>query len=177
MGANAFDLIIIVLLAWSAYKGFSKGIIASAASLIALFFGIWGAIKFSNITASYLTGVINVDEKLMQIIAFAVTFIGIVIAVHFIAKAVEGLAKAIALGIVNRIFGAAFGVLKFAFIISVIMFFINAIDSKTSILSQEFKQDSLFYNPISEFAPGVFKHLNFDEIKEEVEEKTNAIHI
>ncbi len=175
MGANGFDLVVIVLLAWSAYRGFSKGIISSAATLIALLFGIWGAIKFSSITASYLVGFINVDEKVMGIIAFAVTFVGIVIGVHFLAKAVEGLAKAVALGIVNKVFGAAFGVLKFAFIISVILFFINAINSNTGFLSNDFKEKSLFYEPISKFAPSVFKHLDFDEIKKEAEEKTESI--
>lgn len=175
MGANAFDLIIIVLLAWSAYKGFTKGIIASAASLIALLLGVWGAIKFSSITAGYLTGVINVDAKIMEIVAFAVTFVLIVIVVHFIAKAVEGLAKAVALGIVNKVFGSAFGVLKYAFIISIIMFFVNAIDSKAAILSSDFKAKSLFYKPISNFAPTVFKRLDLDQIKNEVEEKTNSI--
>lgn len=177
MGANAFDLIVIVLLAWSAYRGFTKGIISSAASLLALLFGIWGAIKFSSITASYLTGVINVEEKLLGIIAFAVTFVLIVVGVHFVAKAVEGIAKAVALGIVNKVFGAAFGALKIAFIISVIMFFINAADSKGNFIEPEFKTESLFYGPISNFAPTIFKKLDFEEIKKEVEEKTDAISI
>lgn len=169
MGANAFDLIVIVLLAWSAYKGFNKGIIASAASLIALLLGVWGAVKFSDITASYLTGVINVDEKVLGIIAFAVTFILIVIGVHFVAKAVEGVAEAAALSIVNKVFGAAFGVLKTAFIISVVLVVLNAANKNLDILSPEFKQKSLFYKPISRLAPSVFTYLDFDEIKREVQ--------
>jgi len=177
MGANAFDLIVIVLLAWSAYKGFNKGLISSAASLIALLLGVWGAIKFSNITAGYLTGVINVDEKVLSVIAFAVTFILIVIAVHFIAKAVEGLAEAVALGIVNKVFGAAFGVLKFAFIISVILVVLNAANRNMEFLSPDFKQESLFYKPLSNFAPSIFKYLDFNELKDEVKEKTDNIKI
>jgi len=177
MGANAFDLIVIVLLAWSAYKGFSKGLIASAASLIALLIGVWGAVKFSSITASYLTGVINVDEKVLGIIAFAVTFILIVIAVHFIAKAIEGLAEAVALGVVNKVFGAAFGVLKSGFIISIILVVINAANRNLEILSPDFKQKSLFYKPLSNFAPKIFKYLDFEEIKEDVQNKAGSINI
>jgi len=177
MGANAFDLIVIVVLAWSAYKGFNKGLISSAASLIALLLGVWGAVKFSDITASYLTGVINVDEKVLGVIAFAVTFILIVIGVHFVAKAVEGLAEAVALSIVNKVFGAAFGVLKIAFIISVILVVLNAANRNMEFLSPEFKQKSLFYKPISDFAPSIFKYLDFEEIKEEVQDKTEGIEI
>ncbi|MBI9067001.1 MAG: CvpA family protein [Salinivirgaceae bacterium] len=177
MGANAFDLIVIVLLAYSAYRGYSKGLISSAASLIALLIGVWGAIKFSSITAGFLTDFLNVDEKVMGIIAFAVTFVLIVIAVHFIAKTIEKLAEAVALGVVNNIFGAAFGVVKIAFIISVVLVVINAANAKMSFLSSEFKNQSLFYNPIAKFAPSIFKYLDFEDIKEKVEDKTEGINI
>jgi len=177
MGSNIFDLVVIVILAWSAYRGFSKGLIAAAATFIALLLGVWGAIEFSNITSGFLTNHINVDEKVMGIIAFAVTFIGIVIGVHFIAKAIEGLAKAVALGIVNKIFGAAFGVLKSAFIISIVLFFVNAINSKLDLITTDFKNGSMLYDPISKVAPSVFKYLDIEEIKQEVEEKKEIISI
>lgn len=177
MGSNIFDLIVISILAWSAYRGFSKGLIAAAATFIALLVGVWGAVKFSSITAGYLAGHINVDEKVMGIIAFAVTFIGIVIGVHFVAKAIEGLAKAVALGVVNKIFGAVFGALKTAFIISIVLFFVNAINSKLGLISTDFKNGSILYDPISKVAPSVFKYLDFDEIKNEVEEKRDIINI
>lgn len=165
MSSNVFDIIIIVLLAWSAYRGFSKGIISSLASLSALLLGVWGAIQFSKITASYLIDIISVEEKLLGIIAFAITFIGIVIAVHFIAKLVERLVKAVALGFVNKLFGAVFGVLKIAFIVSVALFFVNAINSKTGFLSHNFKENSIFYKPIEKFAPLIFDYLDFKEMK------------
>lgn len=177
MGANAFDLIIIVVLAWSAYRGFSKGLISSAASLIALLLGVWGAIKFSNITAGYLVNWIQVDERVMSVIAFAATFVLIVVGVHFIAKAIEGLANAVALGIVNKVFGAAFGVLKTAFIISVVLVVLNAADSRIGFLGPGFKDESMFYDPIARFAPAIFKKLDFQDIKKEVEEKTESINI
>lgn len=177
MSSNAFDLIVIVLLAWSAYRGFSKGLISSAASLIALLLGVWGAIKFSDFTAGYLVQWIQVDEKVMAVIAFAVTFVLIVIAVHFIAKAIESLADAVALGIVNKVFGAAFGVLKTAFIVSVILVVINAANARLGFLSPDFKQESMFYKPIAGFAPSVFNKLNFEELKKDVEEKTESLNI
>lgn len=177
MGANAFDLVVIVLLAWSAYKGYNKGIIAAAASLIALLLGVWGAVKFSDITASYLSGIINVDEKVLGIIAFAVTFILIVIGVHFVAKAFEGIAEAAALGIVNKVFGAAFGVLKIAFIISVILVVLNTANKNFGFLSPEFKETSLLYKPISRFAPSIFNYLDFDQIKKEVQGKKETIDV
>jgi membrane protein required for colicin V production len=177
MGSNVFDIIVIVLLAWSAYRGFNKGIISSAASLVALLLGVWGAIRFSAITAGYLSGVINVNERIMNIIAFAVTFILIVIAVHFVARAVEGLANAVALGVINKIAGAAFGVLKIAFIISVVLVLVNAADKKGSLIDPQFKQKSLFYKSLSNFAPTIFERLNFEELKQKVDKTKDAIDV
>ena len=41
-----FDLVFLVILVWAAYRGFSKGVILQAATLLALVLGIFGAIKF-----------------------------------------------------------------------------------------------------------------------------------
>lgn len=174
MGANAFDIIVIVLLAWSAYRGFSKGIISAAASLIALLIGVWGAIKFSSITAGFLVNYIHVDQKVMSIIAFAVTFILIVVLVHFVAKTVEKLAEAVALGIINKIVGAAFGVLKIAFIISVVLVVLNAANAKLNFLDESFKKESILYEPLAGLAPMVFNYLDFEDIKGKVENKTGV---
>lgn len=177
MGANIFDVIIIVLFAWSAFKGFSKGIILSAASLLALLLGIWGAIKFSDATGDFLAGFVHVQPRIMHIIAFAVTFIVIVIAIHFIAKALEGIADAASLGVVNKVFGAAFGVLKTVFILSVAIYIINVANIKFGFITPEFKDKSLFYNPISKFAPAVFKKLNVDQIQDNIEQAKDAIDV
>jgi len=170
MSSNIFDLVAAILLVWSSYKGFSKGLISSAASLIALLIGIWGAVKFSGITSVYLSGVINVDKNVLGIIAFALTFILIVIGVHFVAKAVEGLARAVALGFINKIFGAVFGALKTAFIISVVLVFVNTINNNIHFLSDGFKKGSVLYKPLSNLAPAVFKYLDFEKIKDAAED-------
>lgn len=177
MGANIFDIIIIVLLVFGAFKGFSNGLIASAASLIALFLGIWGAIKFSTMVAGYLSQYIEISEKYLGIVAFAITFLGIIIAVHFIAKAVEGLAEAVSLGIANKVFGAAFGAIKIAFILSVIITVINSATNNSKVFNQEMREKSLFYKPVASMAPFVFKHLQFDQIKKGIQDKTATIAI
>jgi len=177
MGANAFDIILIVLFAWSAYRGFVKGIILSAASLLALLLGVWGAIKFSAVTGGFLADFIHVETRILQVIAFAVTFIGIVIAIHFIAKAIEGIANAVALGVVNKVFGAAFGVLKSAFIISVVLYIINVANVNLGFISTEFKEKSLFYSPVSKFAPVLFKKLNVDQLKDNDEQAGESVDV
>ncbi len=172
MSTNIFDLVIILLLAFSAYRGYSKGIIASAASLAALLLGVWGAIKFSSLMAGWLKTFIHTDEKIITWIAFAGVFIIVVIGVNLIAKALEGIAEMSALGFVNKVFGAAFSVLKTAFIVSILLVILNTLNWNFNFFSPQLKHDSLFYNPISKFAPSVFNSLNFDGLKQKVEQKT-----
>ena len=110
---NYFDIIIIIPLLWGGYKGFKKGLIIEVASIVALLLGVWGGIKFSSISANYLGDMFSISEKLMPLISFALTFILIVIAVFAVAKLIQKVVKVVALSTVNKVAGAAFGILKF----------------------------------------------------------------
>ncbi|MFA6404061.1 MAG: CvpA family protein [Salinivirgaceae bacterium] len=173
MNANIFDVVVIGVLVLGAFHGYIKGLISSAASLAALLLGVWGAIKFSGFIASFLSGWMHTNERTTNIIAFAVTFVLIVIAIHLIAKVLEGIAEASALGVVNKVFGSAFGVLKYALLLSIVLVVINAI--RPSAISPELKQKSLFYKPIASFAPTIFHRLKFEELKKEAEEKVGVV--
>lgn len=166
MTMNILDLIILIPLAWSAYKGYSKGLIISIASLLALLLGIYGAIRFSDITSSYLIEHFELSSQYLPHISFALTFIIIVVGIHFLARVLDKIVKAVALGFVNRISGAFFGIIKTAFIISVIILLVNKFDEKTGLLKAEQKEGSLLYEPLSKVAPLIFPYLDFEKLNE-----------
>lgn len=159
-----FDIIFIALLGWALYRGFSKGLIVQAATLAALILGIFGAIRFSDLTSQFLLDNTSLSTEYLPLIAFAITFIGIVVLVHLSAKLVERLIKAVALGFVNRILGAAFNILKFSFIISVVLVVLNTIHAKHPFLPEDKVEESALYRPLSSLAPMVFPYLNFDQL-------------
>ncbi|PLX20395.1 MAG: colicin V production protein [Marinilabiliales bacterium] len=167
---NTVDLVFAILLLWAAYRGFSKGFIVQLATLAALLLGILGAVMFSDFTSSLIIKKFEVSGQYLPIISFAVTFIAIVIAVHILAKALNKLIDAIALGIVNRLLGVLFSVLKVAFIVSIILVLINKADNKYNFIPDETKENSILYKPLSNFAPMIFPYLNFEKIKEKMEE-------
>jgi len=174
---NYFDLIFVIPLLWGAYKGFSKGLIVSVASLVALLLGIYGAIRFSGFIGTLVDDTIHVQENYLPLIAFALTFVGIVVGIHFLAKLITKLVDAVALGWLNTIAGIAFGLLKAAFIISVFIFIFDKIDSNQNFISKDVKNESLLYEPIKILAPAIFPTLNEfklepqipDQILEEVQ--------
>lgn len=163
---NYIDLIILIFLLWSVYRGFKNGLIIEVASLAALILGIFGAIKFSYMTSDFLVEKFEMTTKYLPLISFAITFVVIVIVVHLLAKALDKLVKAVALGFINRLFGILFGVVKTAFILSIILVILNTIDRKTQFLPEDKIEESLLYKPISAFAPLIFRDLNFESIRE-----------
>ncbi len=162
---NYIDLILLIFLLWSAYRGFRNGLIIEVASLAALILGIFGAIKFSYMTSDFLVEKFEMTTQYLPLISFAITFVIIVVVVHLLAKALDKLVKAVALGFINRILGVLFGVIKTAFILSIILVILNTIDRKTHFLPEEKIEESLLYNPISAFAPIIFHDLNFESIR------------
>lgn len=167
---NYIDLILVIPLIWSAYRGFTKGLIINAASLAALLLGIYGAIRFSYFTSEILINKFDLNSQYLAIISFAITFIVIVFAVHILARVLDKLVKAIALGLVNRIFGILFGVIKTAFIISIILVILNNIDERAHFLPGEQIRKSILYQPLSRFAPMIFPFLDFKKFKNDFDE-------
>jgi membrane protein required for colicin V production len=164
---NFIDIILLVIIIWAAYKGFSKGLIIQAASLAALFLGVFGAIKFSGYTAYVLTEKLDFKGDYLQLTAFAITFVLIVIAVHFVARLTEKFFKVVALDFVNRILGLLFSTIKMAFIISIVLVIINTIDYRAPFLPREKVNKSLLYRPISALAPMIFPYfkMEYEKIK------------
>lgn len=167
---NYVDIVLVIPLLWFCFKGFKNGLIIEAASLAALFLGVYGAYRFSGYTAVLLIEEMGLESEYISLISFAITFILIVIAVHFLAKLLDHLIKAVALGFVNRLLGLVFGAAKFAFIISVLLGLINHFDKQEKVISSGLKQGSLLYEPLSKFAPMIFPYLNLDGF-EELEDK------
>jgi len=174
---NTVDLVFGILLLWAAYRGFTKGFIVQLATLAALLLGILGAVLFSDFTSDLIIKKFDVTGQYLPILSFAVTFLVIVIAVHLFAKMLNKLIDAIALGVVNRLLGVLFSLLKTGFIVSIILVLINKADNRFNFIPNETKENSLLYKPLSNFAPMIFPYLNFDKIKEKIEEEQSNIGI
>lgn len=153
---NYIDIIILIILGFAVIRGFINGLVIEIASLAALIFGIWGAIKFSGFTSVKLYEYFDMSGQFIGIISFIITFLIIVVIIHFIGMLINKLMEAIALGFLMKLLGTVFGLLKTALIMSVIFVVLNSIDSRKHFLPAEKLQESILYNPISDIAPALF---------------------
>lgn len=168
---NFLDIIFIVPLLFALYRGFKKGLIHMIASLAALLLGIIGAIKLRPVFAALLDSVFNIAPEHLNVIAFAVAFLAIVLVVHIVGFLVDKLIKAVALNLVNRLLGMAFGLVVTAFVISMILWPVNEVNQEKQIIKPKHIEGSLLYKPLSAFAPAVFPYLKKQEWKQYVPKK------
>ncbi len=170
---NYIDLIIIILLVASAIGGLTKGLIYEVASLIALVAGVWGAIKFSGAIEGFIVRQFNVTYEHLNIIAFFITFILISILVHFLAKAIEHAFESVSMGPVNRILGMIFATIKSAFVIGIILLFIEGIDKVVPVVPEKKIQEAKLYTPLRNLSINTLPFLKglFEDIKKEVDPK------
>jgi len=153
---NYFDIIVIIPMAWSLYKGFTKGFVIEVATLLALVLGIYGGLNFSNYASDWLKANWDVSAKLLPIFSFFLTFIAIVLVIHMIARLIEKFVKLAALGIVNRLMGAIFSLAKVILISSVLVYILDTIDLQYyDVISDEFREESVLYEPLSVIAPTI----------------------
>ncbi len=172
---NYIDIIIAIPLLWGLYKGFTKGIILEAATLIALGLAIWGAVKFHDFVTVWMRESLNWTSKYMPVISFALIFIGVLVLVFAIAKLLEKIIKAVALGFLNKLAGGVFGILKFGLILSVVIFLLNAIEKNYSFIPPDIKNKSVLYEPVGKIAPLIIpglkdSKLNKTSLKQSIQE-------
>lgn len=160
------DIILGLLLLLGLWKGFNNGLLIELASIVALIAGIYGAIHFSYITGDYLTQQLNWEEHYVTIAAFIVTFVLIVVAVHFAGKLLTKVANIALLGLLNKIAGAIFGTLKVAVILGAILIFFNRLNTNLKFISEEAQNESVLFNPIKEIGALVFDTILRKELAE-----------
>ena len=150
------DIIILALLLFGLINGLRKGFFVEVASLVALIAGVYGAIHFSNFVADFLMEKVDWNERTVNITAFIITFVVIVLLIALAGKALTKLADFAMLGILNKLLGGIFGLLKMAVILSVILIIFESLNKNLPFTDKEDLEDSMLYEPIKNLVPSIF---------------------
>jgi len=152
---NAIDIIIIIPLIWFGFKGFRNRLIKEAGSLAALILGIWGAMKLSVYTEQYVDSYTSASAQYIPVIAFAVTFLAIIIGVFLISGLLDRFVNTINLDWLNKLGGVVFGALKIAFILSGIIFMFNRFNHDKQWVKTDYLNGSLLYGHVEKLVPAI----------------------
>jgi len=162
---NWLDVVLIIPLLWFTYKGFRNGFVVELASLAALILGIIIALQFSFYTEALLREYFDISDQYLYILSFAITFILVALLVFLAGKIIHKLVNIIALGFLNRLAGALFGLLKTALVLSVIIYFLNGFDTGSSLIKPETKENSQLYDPIESIVPLIIPKLRIGNLE------------
>jgi len=150
------DIILTVVLILGIIKGFRNGFFVELASLVSILLGIFVAIKFSYLTQSYLEQHGNWNPKTVQVAAFALTFVIVIIIVSMLAKIFTSIANFAFLGLLNSLLGALIGFLRTILVMSVLLNLFQKLNVIQNIIPVECKKKSVLYMPIREISKTIY---------------------
>lgn len=164
------DIVLGSLLAFGLYKGIRNGLFVEVASLLSLLLGIYFAVKFSILTAEIISGFVHWNPKTIQVTAFILTFILIVVGISLLAKFLTGIADFAQLGWINKLGGGFFRVLKTILIISIFLNLFEKVNFNHFFAKKETLDNSTFYRPIQKTAAFIYPSIEkwYDNLKHEV---------
>lgn len=149
------DVIVVILLMIAIFKGVSKGLIIGIFSFLSIIIGLAAAIKLSAVAATYLGNNVNISQRWLPVLAFAVVFIIVILLVRLGARALENIVQMAMLGWLNRLGGVFFFSLIYLFIFSIILFYANNLN----LLNRETVQDSITFSYVQPLGPKLINWL------------------
>ena len=157
MPLNLFDIVLLAFLLFAFVRGIIKGFFAEVAGLLALIGGVYFAINYSYQVVYWLEKTkLEWSHQTYKIVGFALTFILVALGITFIGKFLTKLADITALGLVNKLMGGLFGVLKVGLILSVLLVLFDKLNKNITFVEKEVIEESQLYEPIKNISAAIF---------------------
>jgi membrane protein required for colicin V production len=84
-------------------------------------------------------------------------------------RVLERVIKLVALGLVNKLFGMAFGLAKFLLILSALLFIWNGFPLTAKVIPDSWRKGSYLFEPISALAPAIYPVLKEQDWTDQLE--------
>ena len=162
---NYLDIILSLILFYGLFKGFTRGLIIEAASLLSIIIGILGALTFTPIIESFLSYLITDDKLPSSIILFTVSLILIVLGVNFFARNLTKFIKLVSLGGINKVLGGVFGVSKYILLISILFVFVDQFSFMFEFFESNFLEESEMFESLKKIGYYIIQLLESNDVK------------
>jgi membrane protein required for colicin V production len=116
------DILIWAVLVFFVVKGFSKGLVREACSLLGLVTGGWAAFRYYSFLSQGIRVFINLPPQVAQPLSFLLIFMLLGILFYFLGHLLTVIFKIMLLGGINRIGGIVFGFLEGGFVLCMILY-------------------------------------------------------
>lgn len=162
---NVFDALVLFCLGYGLIRGLIKGFIIEISGVLALILGVFGALQFAAGVAYLIEDWIALDSRLILGISFLLLFIAIVYGISLLAKMLTKTLQIVALGLINRLAGGLFGLIKWILILTAVVMIFNQIDYVLSLFPEAFLEGSISHPILVELSEMLFEWvLAFDPL-------------
>ena len=168
---TTLDIFLLIPFLYAAFKGITKGFLVQAGTLVALIVGMFVAYKFSEWLGAWMQTHWKIAAKVAYYASFALLFLGVLVGMYFLTRAIEQMIKTMALNWLNRLAGFLFAMLKMAIIVSTLIYIFEAINIKMKLVDKKVTNESIVYRYVQPVAPKTFDF--FGQHKEQVKEFVN----
>ncbi|TDM00039.1 MAG: hypothetical protein C4K58_01980 [Flavobacteriaceae bacterium] len=139
------DYIFLIPLLVGLVFGFSKGFIHQIASLVGVGIATVGSFKFSSFAQNFFEGSSLVNPTWVPFVSVGVTFVLIIISIKLVANLLRGVLSATGLGIINKLLGSVFGVLKYGLLLCLFTHYFTKFNNIFQFITPEAIVESYFY--------------------------------
>jgi membrane protein required for colicin V production len=149
---SIIDIVLSVLLIIGAFGGYRKGFLAELFSLLGIVLGVLAGFKLMGSAMLMLDEHYQINEKVLPYVAFAVVFLAVIIIVSLLGKFLSRSLDKTVLGNADQVLGGVLGLLRTAFMLSVIIWITSSLKVE---LPEHWFEDDWLYPTIAKFAPAV----------------------
>lgn len=149
------DVVLGLLLALNLFSGFRNGFFEEVAGLAGLIAGLFVALSVKDQVAHLLCTHLGAGHGWSEILGFILPFAAVILVFLLGAKLFTHFFKALSLGWLNRLAGAAFSLFKGLLILSILLNLYERVDEDKSLLGPQIARSNL-YEPIRRAAPRLF---------------------
>ena len=169
---NWLDIVITVCVIIGIIHGLMKGIVKQVISLVALIAAILlsGAVAgwIRNLLQPYFQGASGLFSPVVQnAIFYILAFVLIIFLFSIVANLVDKVINFTPVGILNKLFGALFGLFMWVICLSILLNFIAVFDSQSTLISKPVKENSIYYDKVKIIFPTICPYIN-EFIKEKI---------
>lgn len=154
------DYFLLAFMAMGLIRGLRNGFFIELTGLITLLFGVYLAVKFSYIARHFLAREVSWNPKIIQIIAFVITLMVVLVGAALLAKFFTTVARVAQLGALNKLGGGILGTLKLIVVLSLGIALFNKLNFSYAFVSKQTIEKSWFYLPIQGVSAAIYPQLN-----------------
>ncbi len=152
------DFIILGVVGVGVWRGLVTGALMQLAATVGIVLAFWVAAAWMEPVGVAVVSSLSLSETLVPVLGFAATFVAVLAAVLFGTRFVQTVVEGLKLSFVNKLAGAAFGGLRAAFGLSVVLLLASAValPGGPALLSDHTREGSVLYAPVHAIAPAAW---------------------